>query len=594
MLVECGIFCMSVLSYVFCCRHKRTIPKNMTFSRPPSSHRVRSSTTSPLRNGYSIKKVPDNIDVIVIGSGISGLTCAGLLSKAGKRVLVLEQHYIAGGCTHTYTDQGFEFDTGLHYIGNVHKRQPILDLITDTPVEWDKIGSREGENGTYDVIQVGDHTFNLRPGRAAFLEEVGRHFLPNEVKNVARYLDYVETVANQSLFFHLKICQYPWLVNWVNRWKNKLFFQSTTESAYDVVCRFTSNPLLRTFLCGQFGGYGRSPKEESFFLHASYVHHYLKGGWYPRGGCSVLAEKIIPTIEKNGGAVLVRKRVRKIMLDPKNQNRAIGVQMENGDELLASTIISGVGVLKTWKSLVGEQNIPASINDKLVHMANSSSMLYLTVGLSESPSTLSLPSHNLWIIPDESMFKCIEESAKDLLSPNFPMFIGFPCAKDSTWDKRFPQKSTAVIMLMCNYEMFQKWQNDKYNKRSPEYKEFKDTLVKHILKYSLHKHFPQTHGHIVYAKLGTPLTFNHYIGSTEGECYGIGNSKERFRSDDWLTPHTPIDGLYLTGQDIMTMGVTGALMGGVLTAHSVLNYGTLTDMATGRNLITDLQSFQSQ
>lgn len=69
----------------------------------------------------------------------------------------------------------------------------------------------------------------------------------------------------------------------------------------------------------------------------------------------------------------------------------------------------------------------------------------------------------------------------------------------------------------------------------------------------------------------------------------MSNSTVRFAADDWLRPKTEIEGLYVTGQDIVTMGVTGAIMGGVITAHSVLQYGTITDILSGRNLITDLQ-----
>ena len=56
-------------------------------------------------------------DVIVIGSGLSGLCTANLLSRAGLSVLVLEKHYVAGGCTHVWDDAGREFDTGVHYMG---------------------------------------------------------------------------------------------------------------------------------------------------------------------------------------------------------------------------------------------------------------------------------------------------------------------------------------------------------------------------------------------------------------------------------------------------------------------------------------------
>lgn len=62
--------------------------------------------------GFSLDKVPGDLDVIVVGSGIGGLTAAATLAKAGKKVLVLEQHDQAGGCCHTYIEKGFEFDVG--------------------------------------------------------------------------------------------------------------------------------------------------------------------------------------------------------------------------------------------------------------------------------------------------------------------------------------------------------------------------------------------------------------------------------------------------------------------------------------------------
>eukprot|EP00873_Tetraselmis_striata_P000040 jgi/Tetstr1/420304/TSEL_011425.t1 len=67
---------------------------------------------------YRRSRVPDQLDAIVIGSGIGGLACAALMAKAGKRVLVLEQHYRPGGCTHAFTEVGENaFDSGIHYVG---------------------------------------------------------------------------------------------------------------------------------------------------------------------------------------------------------------------------------------------------------------------------------------------------------------------------------------------------------------------------------------------------------------------------------------------------------------------------------------------
>ena len=59
-----------------------------------------------IKNGFVAKKVPENLDVIVIGSGIGSLSCAAMLAKTGKKVLVLEQHDQAGGCCHTFYEKG--------------------------------------------------------------------------------------------------------------------------------------------------------------------------------------------------------------------------------------------------------------------------------------------------------------------------------------------------------------------------------------------------------------------------------------------------------------------------------------------------------
>lgn len=73
---------------------------------------LRSSCSLVVCAGFRVDRVPADLDAVVIGSGVGGLTAAALLAKAGKRVLVLEQHDQAGGCTHTFENKGFEFDVG--------------------------------------------------------------------------------------------------------------------------------------------------------------------------------------------------------------------------------------------------------------------------------------------------------------------------------------------------------------------------------------------------------------------------------------------------------------------------------------------------
>ena len=70
---------------------------------------------------YRAGRAAEHYDTIVIGSGIGGLTNAALLARLGRKVCVLEQHYTAGGFTQSYERNGYEWDVGVHYIGDVRK-----------------------------------------------------------------------------------------------------------------------------------------------------------------------------------------------------------------------------------------------------------------------------------------------------------------------------------------------------------------------------------------------------------------------------------------------------------------------------------------
>lgn len=538
------------------------------------------------RVGYSLKKVPKNIDAIIIGSGIGGLSCAAYLSRVGKRCLVLEQHYIAGGCTHSFEDKGYEFDTGIHYIGNINKRKKYLDLITEPKLEWDMMGDNAEEKQVYDEITIGSKKYKFRAGKENFIKDLVKVF-PKEEKAIRDYVDLCVKVSNKDLFFNSKIIKPIWLSKLLNYFISTDFFKYNNTTAYETVNKLTKNKELVAVLLSQFGDYGVTPTQSSFFLHASIANHYFEGGWFPRGGSSKIANSIIPVIERTGGRVLVRKGVKTILI---KNGKAYGVEMENGDKIYAPKIISACGVNNTFNKLI-EYNTPElnTIRTLINKIGLSGTMVYLFVGLNDSPSNLKLRGSNIWHWPTETgdYDKMLEDFYQNPVNAPIPMFIGFPCAKDSTWEQRFPGKSNAVILTMINYDWFNKWKNTKQGKRGEEYNNFKkifqDRLVEGLCSY-----YPQCKDKIDYLNVGTPLTFNHYIGSEQGEVYGLDGKCERFDLNDWLRPESCISNLYLTGCDITTLGFTGGLMSGLLTAHSVLGYGTLEDILTGRNLIQDI------
>lgn len=499
-----------------------------------------------------------------------------------------------------FEDKGFEFDTGLHYVGNIDRRKKYLDLAMASGLEWDQMGSKE-DGYAYDEIvtgPTGQTTHVLFPaGREAFVASLEKSF-PGQRENIENWINYMDKVNKTDKYIELKVVKYKFLARILVRLIAGSFFKYMATNTLEAIKKFVTDAKLISILLGQFGNYTCRPGASNLYTHSTVAMHYLGGGWYPRGGSIEIARKMIPTIERTGGRVLVRKGVDKILIE---NGKATGVVMETGDIIKAPIVISACGAYNTWQKLVPKEHVPASIPRKLKDVGQSASIMYLFVGLNKSSEELNLPSRNIWRWPttgtgenDYDLDKMILDFQKDPLHAPVPMFCGFPSAKDSTFKDRYPGKSTAVLLTLGMYEWFAKWEHTEWGKRGKEYEEWKKTLESRILNEGLYTMWPQTKGHVEYSALGTSLTYNHFIGSVRGEAYGLDCHPERFKEDDWLRPQTDIPGLFMTGQDVALFGIAGALMSGVLSTMSVLGYGGVTDLMSGRNIVEDLWHLDAQ
>ena len=535
------------------------------------------------RDGFSKKKIPQQIDCIIIGSGMGGLTTAGLLARCGKKVLVLEQHYIAGGSTHCFVENGFEFDTGVHYIGNIKKRNKILDIITKNKIEWAQLG--RDNNSIYDNLIINENKYSFQAGASKMIKYLCALF-PKEKINIVNYINYVQKVAKMELFFLLKIVKPIFLARFLNYIFCAEFRKISNKSVKQVLDEFFTNNRLKAVIAGLSIDGGPVPTKQSFFIHASILNHYIEGGFYPSGGCGVISQNIIPVIEEAGGRVLVRAPVSNIIV---KNNKAIGVKCRN-IEIYANTVVSSVGLRNTYLSLL-PQNIPQSTfyNDVFKTIPSQITYNFLFIGFDIDGKELGFNSSNMYIWPEESFDKAVEKYEKDPFSGREipPMFIASNSAKDPTWNKRYPNKSTVCVIAWSNTKMFNS-KGSPNKKREELYLKNKEAIEK-MMWNELYKHFPKCKNHIKYISSATGETVKHYLGSYEGECYGLDATCERFNFFD-MKPKTNIDNLYLTGQDIVASGFAGAMTSGILTASDILGYGTLEDILFNRNIITDIQN----
>ena len=147
------------------------------------------------------------------------------------------------------------------------------------------------------------------------------------------------------------------------------------------------------------------------------------------------------------------------------------------------------------------------------------------------------------------------------------VYISFPSAKDPDWSNRYPGRSTIDIITLIPFENFAKWEGTRWMKRGEDYEQLKENISRRLLEH-LFRHLPHLREKIDHYEFSTPLTTQHFVNYKKGEIYGLDHTPDRFKHK-FLKPRTPIKKLYLTGQDIVTAGVGGALFAGVLTASAM-------------------------
>ncbi|WP_299466224.1 NAD(P)/FAD-dependent oxidoreductase [uncultured Microscilla sp.] len=508
-------------------------------------------------------KALDHYDTIFIGSGLGSLTSAALMAKEGKKVLVLERHYTAGGFTHIFKRRGYEWDVGIHYIGEVHREQSVLrklfDYITDSKLKWADMGE------VYDRIVIGDKTYDFVKGTANFKEKLKEYF-PAEADAIDQYVDLVFKVTKTSRNFYMEKAMPPMVSKVSGGLMRNPYLKYATRTTQDVLEEITQNQELIKVLTGQYGDYGLPPKQSSFGMHASLVRHYFSGGNFPVGGSSQVVDTIAPVLEASGSTILVSAEVEEIIIE---DNKAVGVKMTDGKEFRADKVVSGAGVMTTYKTLMPEATVKKhQLNEQITKVNNSVAHLSLYIGLKGSPEELKLPKANYWVYPgDLSHDECVERYSQDTSQPFPVVYVSFPSAKDPDWSNRYPDRSTIDIITLMPYNVFEKWENTRWKKRGEDYEALKEEYSQRLLE-ELFKLEPHLRGKIDCYELSTPITTKHFINYEKGEIYGLDHSPERFKHK-FLRPHTPIKNFYLTGQDIVTAGIGGALFSGLLTTSAI-------------------------
>lgn len=493
-------------------------------------------------------------DAIVIGSGIGGLASAAALGRRGRRVLVLEQHSVAGGLTQTFHRGGWDFATGVHYIGNVGP-QPgpegqfgrLLDWLTGGELRFRACAN------PYDIVHLPGFEFGIPHPESAYRDALLARF-PGERAAILAWFEH-STAARRSAYTLFALHSAPAPVAWVLRqWRGAAAGRWARRTLAEELAAI-ADARLRAVLGGRWADYGAPPEHAPFVEHALVTGSYNAGAYYPVGGPAQFARTLVPTIEAAGGEVRLGCTVTRILTP---EARAAGVEFQQWGETLresAPLVISAMGAANTVQCL--EPGTAPGWQRQLRALAPGLSYVALYVGLDGDIEAAGASSANHWIYESEDIAAAWRRPA---LEDAPGLFVSFPSLKDPD----APGRPTAEVIATMDATLFAPWLGLPDAERPPEYRALKAAIEERLLRQFL-RHFPALAPLVRFHELATPVTQQRFVRSPQGAMYGLEMTAERLTSPA-LHVRTPVPGLLLAGQDVTSPGVAGAFMGGVLAA----------------------------
>lgn len=497
-------------------------------------------------------------DVIIIGSGAGGLAAAVPLAQAGKKVLVCEQHEVAGGWTHSFSLEGYRFSPGVHYIGGLQEGQ-ILRRIYEGLGLTEDISFYELNPKGYDHFYLGDKRFDFPKGKENLEAKLIGYF-PHEEKGIRGYLNAVNDLINN--------------LNRLGKSKNPIkaiaslgsVMRWMSKTGQDLIDHFVKDPVLKGVLSGQSGDHGLPPSHVSAFVHAGITHHYFDGGYYPKGGAIAIPRAFVRALKKAGGEIRLNTTVEKIIIE---NNKIKSVVLADGSEIATRCVISNADPEVTFGQLIGREYLSKKLCNKLDNVTYSTSCVSLFFAVNMDLRAAGLDSGNNWFYENENVDELYKKGLTDyFLNADLPqaIFLTVTTLKDP--EKLRHGVHTCEAFTFMSYDGFKKWAATKYGDRPEDYLKLKDELKAKMFR-ALEKRIPGITEKVVFSDLATPLTNVHYINATRGNLYGIEKSRSQVGPGAFAIK-SEIENLFLCGASTLSHGVAGVTMTGMDAAKKIL------------------------
>jgi phytoene desaturase len=514
-------------------------------------------------------------DVIVVGAGTGGLTAAAILARRGKKVLVVDQHSVAGGNATIFRRRGYEFDIGIHYIGACQADGMLTRVLRAAGIA--DLEFEELDPDGYDTLVFPDFEFKIPKGMEVFRDRLCEYF-PREKRGIDRYITLLRQVDGFSKLMGNLAAAPSTLVRslMLLRWRNATlgeFLDSCTKDA-----------RLKAVLTAQNGTYGLPPSRASLLVHAAIALHYMEGAYYPKGGGQVISDRLADAVERYGGKVLLLTKVERIAV---RDGKVEGVELNSrhlGRRFIqAPIVISDADLKRTMIDLVGAEHLHSRTVDRTRRFEMSPALGVLYLGIRRDLKAEDHPRTNYLINPGYDCEPGYAAAARGEFPEQPFAYATIASLKDPTNARLAPHGITNLQVMSIvpsdptAWGVTEEEAGSRNYRRSEGYRHHKLLYARSLIA-AAERVFPGLSHQIEFEEVATPLTQSRYTGSTGGTSYGIALTPDQFLLRR-PGSKTEIAGLYLCGASCRTgHGIMGVALSGLMAAAEVTGDGLVREV----------------
>lgn len=477
-------------------------------------------------------------DAVIIGSGLGGLECAHILSKAGMSVLLLERGTQAGGCLQSYRRHGLAFDTGFHYVGGLDEGQSLHSAFRHLGLlrlPWQRLDNH------FDRVTIGNQTFSFAQGYDAFVETLTAAF-PAERDALNKYADMLKQCGEQQ-FDALN----------PQTGESSVLSRFFETSAYQYLTETFHDPLLINVLCGTSLKMELRKESLPLFTFAHGNGSFIESSWRLKGDGSLIVNSLVDGIRMHGGEIICNTEVRELV---EKDGKLMHAVCSNGEIYEGTIFISNIHPAVTCNLVKQSSRMKKVYRSRITHLENTFGMF--TVSLRIKPQTLRYFNWNQYIYkePDVWAFHLKNDPVSGVL---------VSCRIPEDGSKYVQQVD---LLTPMNWSECEQWSHTEVGRRGEDYKAMKKRVADECITLA-ERFIPGLRDRITGYYTSTPLTYCNYTLTPEGSAYGL---RKDFRNPiiTLLSPRTPIPNLLLTGQNLMLHGLHGVTMTALFTCAEVL------------------------